>query len=82
MTKQIQIFEQGTKEYPRRGIAVGNLILLFWIASGTIACWFLYPRVARIYLALGLLMVYKEANIWRLVTVEISRRPGEQGRVV
>ena len=58
MTKQMRIFEQGMEEYPRRGIVVGNLILLFWIASGTIACWFLYPPVAWIYLAFALLMVY------------------------
>ena len=31
--------------------------MLLWIASGTVACWFLYPIIAWIYLAFAIIMV-------------------------
>lgn len=52
------IFEQGLEKHPGAGIILGNLIMLLWIVLGTLACWFLSPLVAWIYLAVALLMVY------------------------
>jgi len=57
MKTKINIFEQGLEEYPRASIILGNLIMMLWIALGTIACWFLYPLIAWIYLASAIIMV-------------------------
>ncbi len=58
MTKgKIDIFEQGLEEHPKATIILANLVMLIWIASGTIACWFLHPLIAWIYLAVALTMV-------------------------
>lgn len=51
------IFEQGLEEYPKAGMVLGNLVMILWIASGTIACWFLHPLAAWIYLALAVITV-------------------------
>jgi len=57
MTEEIRIYEQGLEEYPKASVILGNLAMILWIALGTIACWFLYPLVAWIYLAFALVMV-------------------------
>lgn len=57
MKAKINVFEQGLEEYPKSGIILGNLVMVLWIASGTIACWFLHPLIAWIYLALAIIMV-------------------------
>ena len=57
MKTKIDIFEQGLEEYPKASIILGNLMMSIWIALGTIACWFLYPLVAWIYLAFAIIMV-------------------------
>jgi hypothetical protein len=58
MINEIKIYEQGLEEYPKAGIILSNLVMIFWIALGTIACWFLYPLVAWIYLAFAMIMVF------------------------
>jgi len=58
MKAKIDIYEQGIEEYPKRTVIMGNLVMLLWIALGTIACWFLVPLIAWIYLALGIIVVY------------------------
>ena len=58
MKNEIKIYEQGLGEYPKVGIVLGNLTMIIWIALGTIACWFLYPLVAWIYLAFAIIMVF------------------------
>ena len=57
MKTEINIFEQGLEEYPKASIILGNLIMVLWIALGTIACWFFYPLVAWVYLAFAIIMV-------------------------
>ena len=59
MTKQgnVDIYEQGLEEHPRTTIILVNLVMALWIASGTIAGWFLHPLIGWIYLAVALLMV-------------------------
>ena len=57
MKTEINIFEQGLEEYPKASIILGNLIMVLWIALGTVACWFLYPMIAWVYLALAIAMV-------------------------
>ena len=57
MKTKINIFEQGLEEYPKASIILGNLVMMLWIALGTIACWFLYPLAAWIYLAAAIIMV-------------------------
>ena len=44
MKTESKIYEQGLEEYPKVGIFIGNLLMLIWIALGTIGCWFLSPR--------------------------------------
>ncbi|TES92873.1 MAG: hypothetical protein E3J87_03730 [Candidatus Cloacimonadota bacterium] len=58
MIKEIKIYEQGFEEFPKAGIILGNFMMFLWIALGIIACWFLYPLVAWIYLSLAIVMVY------------------------
>jgi len=57
MKTEINIFEQGLEEYPKATIILGNLIMILWIALGTIACWFLHPLAAWIYLTAAIIMV-------------------------
>lgn len=57
MKTRIDIFEQGLEEYPKTSIILGNLMMILWIALGTIACWFFSPLVAWIYLASAIIMV-------------------------
>ena len=59
MTKKgkVDIYEQGLEEHPKATIILANLVMAIWIVSGTIACWFLYPWLGWIYLAVTLLMV-------------------------
>ena len=58
MTEQKQIYEEGVEEYPKAVIIFGNLMMILWIALGTIACWFLHPVVAWIYLVVAIVMVF------------------------
>ena len=57
MKTEQNTFEQGLEEYPKTSIVLFNLMMSLWIAMGTIACWFLYPLVAWIYLAFAIIMV-------------------------
>ena len=58
MKKQTRLYEQGLEEYPRSSAILGNLVMLLWFTLGTIACWFLSPLLAWIYLGFALVMVY------------------------
>ncbi len=58
MKNEIKIYEQGIEEYPKVVIIFGNFMMMLWIASGTTACWFLYPLAAWIYLALAIITVF------------------------
>ena len=58
MKTKVDIFEQGLEEHSKATIVLGNLIMILWIALGTIACWFLFPLIAWIYLALAVMTVY------------------------
>jgi len=51
------IFEEGLEECSKASIVLGNFVMILWIALGTIACWFLYPLIAWIYLTLAIIMV-------------------------
>lgn len=50
--------EEGIDEYPKSTIIIGNLIMLMWIALGTVACYFFNHTVAWIFLGVALLLVY------------------------
>jgi hypothetical protein len=54
---KIDIFKQGLEEHPKTTVILGNLVMALWIALGTIACWFLHPLIAWLYLAAALIMV-------------------------
>jgi len=58
MKTEIKIYEQGLEEYPKSGATLGNLVMILWIALGTIACWFFHPLAAWVYLVLAVIMVY------------------------
>ena len=54
---KLNLHEQGREGYPKSSIIKGNLAMAAWIALGTIACWFLTPLGALIFLAFSLIMV-------------------------
>lgn len=54
----MKIYEQGLESHPIGTAIFGNFMMLLWIASGTLACWFLYPLIGWIYLAFAIIMVY------------------------
>lgn len=54
---KLNLYEQGLEEYPISSIIKGNLAMAAWIALGTIACWFLSPLGAWIFLAFALIMI-------------------------
>jgi len=58
MKNKMNIYEKGLEEYPKEGIILGNFMMILWIALGTIACWFLHPLIAWIYLAFAIIMVF------------------------
>ena len=57
MNSEIKLYEQGLEEYPKSSIILSNLMMTLWIVLGTIACWFLNPIFAWIYLAFAVIMV-------------------------
>ncbi|HEY42097.1 MAG TPA: hypothetical protein G4O18_09640 [Dehalococcoidia bacterium] len=67
-TIEICIYEQGIESYPKRTVVVANLAMVTWVALGTVACWFLAPIVAWIYLAVAVVMVW--VVLRRLVCVD------------
>jgi len=58
MNSKAVICEEGLEEYPRSTVIAGNLIMLGWIALGTVACYFFNPVAAWIFLAVALLLVF------------------------
>lgn len=58
MKKETKIYNQGIEAYAKIDIILGNLLMLLWITIGTIACWFLRPLIAWIYLFFAILMVF------------------------
>lgn len=57
MKNETKLYEEGLEKHPKSGIFFGNLMMLLWIALGTIACWFFCPAVAWTYLAFAIIMV-------------------------
>ncbi|MFC1902771.1 hypothetical protein ACFLX4_01720 [Chloroflexota bacterium] len=57
MTNEVKLYEPGLEQYPKASIILSNLVMVLWIVLGTIACWFLYPLAAWIYLAFAIIMV-------------------------
>lgn len=55
---EVRIYEQGIENYPKRTVTLANLAMITWVALGTVACWFLAPIVAWIYLAVAVVMVW------------------------
>ena len=55
---EIDFHEPGLEQFSKKGAVIGNLVMAAWIALGTIACWFLSPIVAWVYLAVGASMVW------------------------
>ena len=58
MKKEIKLYKKGLEKHSKTGIFLGNLAMILWIVFGTIACWFLHPLIAWVYLALALIMVF------------------------
>ena len=55
---EIELYQDGLEEHPKSKIIFANIMMVFWIALGTIACWFLAPLIAWIYLAIAVVMVF------------------------
>jgi len=58
MRTMVDIYEEGLEEFPRAGILLGNLLIVIWIALGTVACYFFNHIIAWVYLGAALLMVF------------------------
>ncbi len=58
MENQTKLYNPGLEEYPKTGIILRNIIMLLWIALGTIACWFIHPLIAWLYFAFSTKMVF------------------------
>ncbi|MFA4836970.1 MAG: hypothetical protein WC749_12985 [Dehalococcoidia bacterium] len=58
MKDGIKLYEQGIEESPISQIAFGNIMMLGWIAVGTISCWFVHPVIAWVYLTVAFIMVF------------------------
>ena len=58
MKNEIKYYEQGLNEYPKTSAVIGNFFMILWIALGTVACWFLYPLAAWIYIFFAIIMVF------------------------
>ena len=58
MKKGVRIYKQGLESFPLSRIIFANVLILVWIVLGTIACWFVYPVAAWIYLAAALIMIF------------------------
>ena len=53
-----KLYDDGLDQHPKSKIFLGNLMMIFWIALGTIAVWFLYPLLSVFFLAFAVIMVY------------------------
>ena len=58
MENKVKIYNQGLDEYPKSSIILGNFLMLLWISLGVIACWFLHPLAALIYIAFVVIMIF------------------------
>ncbi len=58
MDKKSSTLAHGLEEYPKSTIIFGNLMMLLWIALGTLASWFFSPVAGWIYLILAISTVY------------------------
>ena len=56
--KNCIIYEEGLEKFPISGVILGNLVMVSWIALGTIAVWFISPLAAWFFLVFGILMVW------------------------
>jgi len=56
LESEVEIYQGGLEEYPKPSIVLANLSIVLWIAVGTVACWFLRPLAAWVYLAAVMIM--------------------------
>ena len=54
----MQLYDEGIEQASILKIIFGNFMMLGGIALGAIACWFIHPVVAFVYLFVALFMVY------------------------
>ena len=54
----MRLYERGIEESPISQIIFGNIMMLGWIALGTISCWFIQPVISWLYLSIALVMVF------------------------
>jgi hypothetical protein len=36
----METYEEGLEEYPKGSVVFANIMMILWISSGSIACWF------------------------------------------
>lgn len=58
MKTRLKIYEKGKDSFEKSGIILGNLIMLTWIALGTVAAWLFDPIIGWSYLAFSTIMVF------------------------
>ncbi|HEY5494045.1 MAG TPA: hypothetical protein VIK15_05575 [Candidatus Anoxymicrobiaceae bacterium] len=52
------LYDEGLDEYPVGTVIAANLVMLAWIAIGTVCCYFFNKVAAWVYLGVALLLVY------------------------
>jgi|GEM_PF-2828086 len=45
MENQVKLYNPGVEAYPKSGIFLSNILMILWIALGTIACWLMHPLI-------------------------------------
>ena len=58
MVSQAKLYNPGVEEYPKTGIIQRNIMMILWIALGTIACWLVHPLIGWLYFAFSTKMVF------------------------
>lgn len=58
MQENEKLYAKGLEKYPKNLIVLSNLMMLFWFALGTIACWYFYPLLGLVYFVVAFVMVY------------------------
>jgi hypothetical protein len=58
MKTGVRIYKQGIERFPLSRVIFGNSMMLVWMGLGSIACWFVYPLAAWIYLAAAIIMIF------------------------
>ncbi len=58
MENHVKLYNPGVEAYPKTEIFLSNILMILWIALGTIACWLMHPLIGWLYFAFATKMVF------------------------